>query len=869
MKPGQTLEARQRLSRSLLWQWHRGYYHRQGIRAWASGTVPHYISSNPWIAGAYARVAFGWLRDCAAPAPAASGAFAPLDGAHPVHVVELGCGTGRFGYLFVQRLLDLLRRSALQQIRIRYVLTDFTRTTLDRLRSHPSLRPLVDSGTVDFAVYDAGADREIRLLHSREVLAPGTLRNPLAVVANYVLGGLPQDAFLLRAGRLHPGLVTLTSPQAEPDVENPEILSRAELCFEYGDEAVNGDFYGEPDLDSLLQGYRQEVPDTELSFPCSALRCIRNLLKLSDDRLLLLSGDKGYARQESLLANPAPAINVRGGLSMMVNYHAIGRYLRSQGGELLHTSHLATFFNVSAGLAGTPPGGTIETRMAVDEQFERLGPDDFCSLAMTVQESYGAMTLEQLLAWLRLTGGDPHALLGAFAALMKHLPAASATEREELRRLLHQTWEAYFPIEEPQDLPFHLGALFLAIGSPQEAAKFFQRSLDIHGPDPATLYNLGVCHHLSGEPAAALRSIDLALAGAPGFEPAAALRSKILPLLPSLEPAREQPALTGGGVDLAGPDAKRPEPGCRLLVGLERGAGRLQGPATVVADQDALEGADVDRVGVRRIDRQAAGQLSVDRQGCVDEVPALAGVGAPVEGLEEIERVEHLRPARRDGQQVEPARERQALPPGAAVPAPEGLGLSEPDLARRHEQGVERAGALGVGPQGAHAPDDVVPLVAGDHRLPGPAAVRAPARSAAGADQVPGTEDGELLEPLDGDRAPGRAAVPALLDSRRGGRVQGVGSGRIEGEVVQSVLGDSAREGLPGPAAVGAAERPRSMVLQAEPDVNRVRLQRVEPQELNGARVQAGFDADPPMGAGAAAPGDAPIRGTRVEEVGP
>ena len=58
------------------------------------------------------------------------------------------------------------------------------------------------------------------------------------------------------------------------------------------------------------------------------------------------------------------------------------------------------------------------------------------------------------------------------------------------------------------------------------------------------------------------------------------------------------------------------------------------------------------------------------------------------------------------------------------------------------------------------------------------------------------------------------------------------------------------------------------MVLQAEPDVDRVRPQRVEPQELDEAGVQAGLDADPPMGSRAAAPGDAPIRGTRVEEVG-
>lgn len=526
------LESNQPLSRSRLWRWQRGFYHHQGVQAWSSGTVPHYITSNPWIAGAYARVVFAWLRDCTAPVSPAPEAFAPLDPAHPVHIVELGCGAGRFGYLFVRQLLDLLERSPLAALPFRYVFTDFTRSNVARLASHPWLAPLVNRGLVDFAVYDAGADLELRLLHSRDVLTPEHLRNPLVALANYVFTSLPQDCFRLKDGLLYPGLVTLTSPQPEPDLEDPEILSRAGISFEYSGSAIGGDFYGDPDLDAVLCGY-QELPDTVLVFPCRALGCVRNLLRLSGNRLLLLSGDKGYARQEALIANPAPGINVRGSLSMMVNYHAIGRYLASQGGELLHTSHLAQFFNVSAGLVGTPPGGTAETRMAVDEQLERRGPDDFCSLAMTVQASYDTMTIEQLLAWLRLTGGDPQSLLGAFTALAKQLPAISATEREELRRLLHQTWESYFPIDERQDLPFHIGTLFLTLGSPREAADYFLRSLDLHGPDPATHYNLGLCHHRLGDPETALRFLDQTLAGAPDFEPAAALRAEIRTLLSS------------------------------------------------------------------------------------------------------------------------------------------------------------------------------------------------------------------------------------------------------------------------------------------------------------------------------------------------
>ena len=67
------LEKRQRFSRSLLWTIQRTYFERQGIEAWNRGAVPHYITSNPFIAAAYARFAAAWLRDWLAESHDASG----------------------------------------------------------------------------------------------------------------------------------------------------------------------------------------------------------------------------------------------------------------------------------------------------------------------------------------------------------------------------------------------------------------------------------------------------------------------------------------------------------------------------------------------------------------------------------------------------------------------------------------------------------------------------------------------------------------------------------------------------------------------------------------------------------------------------
>jgi hypothetical protein len=90
-RQGMVLEHKQRLSRSILWKLQRDFFSRRGIEAWKQDGVPHFITSNPFIADAYAKLAFAFLRDCRP----------ELDPGQPFYILELGSGHGRFGYLFL------------------------------------------------------------------------------------------------------------------------------------------------------------------------------------------------------------------------------------------------------------------------------------------------------------------------------------------------------------------------------------------------------------------------------------------------------------------------------------------------------------------------------------------------------------------------------------------------------------------------------------------------------------------------------------------------------------------------------------------------------------------------------------------------
>jgi len=527
------LQGSRRLSRSILWDLQSRFFHRQAVLAWSEGTVPQYITSNPVLAAAYARVVHGWLRDgLAGDSPA-------IDRSRPVHILDLGAGSGRFAYRFLKIFHQLAEDSAPGGAPVRYVMTDRVARNLEFWRDHPSFQPFIAAGQLDFARFDtedAGdADQpgEIRLLVSGEVLRASGAGNPLIVFANYFFDSIPQDAFVIGNGALQERLVSLNTPREEPDPDDPALLSRVRLGFE--DRRVpGGGYYGEPDLDRVLEEYQRSLPGgTALLFPCAALRCVRRLAAMSGGfggsggRLLLLSADKGYHREEDLADREEPAIEVHGSFSMMVNYHAMGRYFLHQGGEVLHPPHGHSHLDVSAFLAGGRSGGYPETRRAYEEAVGRWGPDDFFTLRGGLDKLAGSLSLEQRLSFLQLSGWDDAVLTDGFPTLLRQVADAPEAVRRRMLQAIGRVWELYLPIGEEGDLAFSLGALLYEMLDYPEAIAHFERSLRLHGPAASTSYNLGACYYGLRRLDDALRHVEEALALDPSFESAAAMRRRI------------------------------------------------------------------------------------------------------------------------------------------------------------------------------------------------------------------------------------------------------------------------------------------------------------------------------------------------------
>ncbi len=506
------LERGVRLSASRLWQLQRAFFDRQGVDAWRRGLVPQYITTNPTIVGAYARVVAGYLAD-----------RAPVDADAPLHIVELGAGSGRFAYLFLRRLTQLLRGARLP---LRYVMTDLAARNVEHWRAHPQLRPFVERGVLDFARFDVEHDRQLRLDVSGATLGPGPLAGGLVVIANYFFDGIPQDAFVIRGGQLLESLVTVATPDPAPDPDDPALLASAVLSYESHLTRAEG-YYDDPEFDAILHGHAQRLAGTAIRFPIAALRCVRLLRALAGDRMLLLSADKGHLHEDELLGQPSTGITVHGSFSMNVDYHALATYVRGAGGRVLHASHRHVHLLVVGFLFGEHPADHPATHLAFADAIGQFGPDEFFSLKKAIEPRLDRLTLAQLLALLRLAGGDPRVLSQCLPTLTTLAETAPERDRRDLFQVVELVWDQYFHLGEEPDLAFQIGALLHGMEYYPEAATYFMRSLELYGPDAHTLFNLGVCHYHLRHLADALACAEATLALDPDHEAARAMRIEL------------------------------------------------------------------------------------------------------------------------------------------------------------------------------------------------------------------------------------------------------------------------------------------------------------------------------------------------------
>lgn len=474
------VEESKPFSQSLIWQLQRQYYINQGAEAWSQMRIPFGITTNPFIAMAYSRVIYGFLRDW----------LPQIDVSEPVYIIEIGAGSGRLAFNILNQLDIFYGTSAVKDVPYQYILTDLAEKNVEFWKTQPQLTPFVEAGKLDFARFDLVNDTELSLEHAAKKLVGGALKNPVIVIANYIWDSLPADLFYVEDGQLFEVQTALVSERAEPDLSDPELITRINMVYDRS--PITSDFYHDSEMQTLLETYRQQLPDSMLLFPHIALQCIRGLQQLSNQRLMLLTADKGHHRIEELLSVDEVPIAIHdNGFSTLFNFHAIVKYFEQKGGTVLATEHQHRSINILACLLGQAE--FPETRHAYHDYIARISPDDLYNVLLEFP-SQKDMTLQNLLGYIRLKQYDTHAFVAVYRLLLSMLPEQyNETNARNLQIMLHKVWGNYYHMDEPYNLPMAIATILQKIHDFKNALGFYTYAIQLYGSNLTIQMNMAIC----------------------------------------------------------------------------------------------------------------------------------------------------------------------------------------------------------------------------------------------------------------------------------------------------------------------------------------------------------------------------------------
>lgn len=488
------------MSQSLLWNLQKDAYTQFGIQAWGKHRVPFYITSNCFTAKCYAYVVMGYIRDIVN-----QGA---VDPAHPIHIIDLGAGTGRFGYFFLVELMRFLETSSLKHIKIRYVLTDISEDNMAFWLKHPLMKPFFERGVLDYAYFEHSQTEPLHLRLSNEVLSKENVVNPMVVIANYFFDTIPHDLFRVKDGVLEEGKVILTAKKnegdaAEVNIHDPAIINQLKCQYTYS-PVENSNYYADARLNVILEEYRKEFNDCTFLFPIGGLQSINAFVDHSSGRMMLLSGDHGACSDQQLQEGGEPQLALHGSFSFGVNFNAITRYFRSLGG-FSHTAFTDTVFGVVACVLGKKAVDYPELNLAFQEQMFHYEPRDYWKLVSQAEDKWKTPTMEHMIIVLKLGNSDSMSFQAFFNRIREVLPSASDRQKQQLYELIKRTKVYFYPVnEESGNFILNMGVLLYDLHHHRDSLEFFEYALEITGPNATVLKNMAICHRVLGDEATAL-----------------------------------------------------------------------------------------------------------------------------------------------------------------------------------------------------------------------------------------------------------------------------------------------------------------------------------------------------------------------------
>lgn len=475
-----------RLSESALFDIQNHYYSSAGVQAWQN-SVPFYITSSTHVAENYADLILAFIDDY----------YQYLNLDEPLYIIEMATGTGRLSHLLL-RELDNKRNyfAKARNLPIKYVMTDFAENNTKYWENHEKFKPYVESGLLDFAVFNPMVDTSFTLRCSGQTLSCDTLRNPIVAIANYFFDTIRQDVFRVENKRLHEGLISIMRniPPGQSPPENPEELPaihEVDCTYRYR-ELRNENYYPDQRLNNILRFYKHNLREGNVIMPIGGFDVLRNLQQMSSNRVVLLSSDKAYTNYELMGRMSAHSYAIHGGaFSYMVNYDAIGRYFEQGGGRWFKTHSDNWSLQTVCCIEMSQPGCEFErVHYVMEEKVQRLGTiNTLCTMLVDRSNAAPMEQIEYLLSYIRINLADPKVFGIITDRLTPLLPNIQVVQRQELLELMDRAWQNFYHFPGEVNLPFALCQLYFVLLMHEKSIEHLDNTIKYYGGHE-TLYFL-------------------------------------------------------------------------------------------------------------------------------------------------------------------------------------------------------------------------------------------------------------------------------------------------------------------------------------------------------------------------------------------
>ncbi len=473
-----------RLSDSKIWEIQKNYFFTMGVDAWKE-EVPFYISSNAFIGHRYASLVFHFIKDYIEKFP---------QSVHePFYIIELGAGTGKFSFHFLNALNELLALDK-STLSFSYVITDIIQKNLDFCEKNPSLQPFIEASQLDFSAFDMEKDTDFYLTRKQCNYSELKSKNPLIIITNYVFDCIKQDAFEYEKGTFKEVKLGLTSRYRNYNIQDAKHLDDLKLKFESSEVKVD-DYYKNPTLNAILKDYALTLKDQEANFtiPLSGIQFLDNIKALTKNNFFMISGDKGVSVAEKIpLLSKEYRATYDGCYSFIVNFDAMGSYLKKNGGDY-YPSKNSNHFKVNLFAEGFFFADLPRTRLAFAE-LESLGPDEYCYIYDEFLTNGYRFALKALFSFLRLSKWDPNAYGAIHERVLELMPTAEKQLSSDIPQDLIKVQNNIYHINFGPDIYLLLGLFYQTQMKEDEALSQYQKSLAVFGDTAATHNNMAIIY---------------------------------------------------------------------------------------------------------------------------------------------------------------------------------------------------------------------------------------------------------------------------------------------------------------------------------------------------------------------------------------